>query len=230
MLRTYYTAANGAHTEVVELTAASAYNVVTWLPGMLDKSRQSDRRRQHYKVHTIRLCHGSGGGTAVATPDESGLPVAAVLSPRLSRPSLAHRPLRATAPCSITYARRLDDLHRDISLALHSPIFALLSLPDCFARTFSDSLKLRPPLPIIRGMSRRAAPATSVWNALIRTHHITSRKKVAKLRQAANDCQVYALICYGGCPGIMYTEGSYEGVKRWVESVHVSVVVIYQFT
>ena len=192
---------------------------------MLDKSRQSDRRTQHYKVHTVRLCHGSGGGTAVATPDESGLPVCC-----LAQVLLVQRSSAATGHCTVLYnvCRRLDDLLRDISLAIHSPTFAPLSLPDCFARTFSDSLKLRLPLPIIRSMSR-AAPATNIWNALIRTHHITSRKKVAKLRQAAGDCQVYALICYGGCPGIMYTEGSYEGVKGWVESVHVSAVVICHF-
>ncbi|KZT70915.1 hypothetical protein DAEQUDRAFT_666803 [Daedalea quercina L-15889] len=66
----------------------------------------------------------------------------------------------------------------------------------------------------------RATPPLQLWNALVRTHHITSRKKVGKLRQAADEHEVYALICYGGCPGIMYTEGSPEGVKQWVDSVH----------
>ncbi|KAF2741151.1 hypothetical protein EJ04DRAFT_507561 [Polyplosphaeria fusca] len=57
------------------------------------------------------------------------------------------------------------------------------------------------------------------WNALIRTHHITSRKKVAKLRQAASNLNVYALLRSGGCPGIMYCEGTEAGVKDWVGTV-----------
>jgi hypothetical protein len=61
---------------------------------------------------------------------------------------------------------------------------------------------------------------STIYNALIRTHHITSRKKVAKLRAAASNHNVYALLRYGGCPGIMYCQGSEEGVKAWVSSVH----------
>lgn len=61
-----------------------------------------------------------------------------------------------------------------------------------------------------------------MFNALIRTHHITSRKKVAKLKQAADACDVYALLRSGGCPGIMYVEGEERGVRQWVDSVHVS--------
>lgn len=59
----------------------------------------------------------------------------------------------------------------------------------------------------------------ALWNALIRTHHITSRTKVAKLRASASNCQIYALLRSGGCPGIMYVEGSETGVKDWVSSV-----------
>ncbi|KAH8730446.1 hypothetical protein GQ44DRAFT_736673 [Phaeosphaeriaceae sp. PMI808] len=58
-----------------------------------------------------------------------------------------------------------------------------------------------------------------VYNALIRTHHIASRKKVAKLRQAATNHNIYALLRYGGCPGIMYCQGSESGVKDWVSAV-----------
>lgn len=57
------------------------------------------------------------------------------------------------------------------------------------------------------------------WNALIRTHHITSRKKVSKLRAAASNYNVYALLRSGGCPGIMYCEGTETGVKEWVATV-----------
>lgn len=65
------------------------------------------------------------------------------------------------------------------------------------------------------GMTRQ------LYNALIRTHHITSRKKVAKLRTAADKHGVYALLRSGGCPGIMYIEGSSDGVAKWVSSVNV---------
>lgn len=58
-----------------------------------------------------------------------------------------------------------------------------------------------------------------IWNALIRTHHISSRKKVAKLRAAASNHDVYAILRYGGCPGIMYCQGSEGGVRDWVCAV-----------
>lgn len=60
-----------------------------------------------------------------------------------------------------------------------------------------------------------------MFNALIRTHHITSRKKVAKLKQAADSHNVFALLRSGGAPGIMYVEGEEKGVRGWVETVHV---------
>lgn len=59
-----------------------------------------------------------------------------------------------------------------------------------------------------------------IYNALIRTHHITSRKKVAKLKQAAMNYETYALLRYGGCPGIMYCQGSESSVREWVSAVH----------
>jgi hypothetical protein len=62
-----------------------------------------------------------------------------------------------------------------------------------------------------------------MFNALIRTHHITSRKKVTKLKQAADAAQVFALLRSGSSPGIMYVEGDENGVKQWVESVHVCI-------
>jgi hypothetical protein len=61
--------------------------------------------------------------------------------------------------------------------------------------------------------------SASLYTALIRTHHITSRKKVAKLRQAAANYNIYALLRYGGCPGIMYCQGTESGVKDWVSTV-----------
>ncbi|RKU44890.1 hypothetical protein DL546_007616 [Coniochaeta pulveracea] len=59
----------------------------------------------------------------------------------------------------------------------------------------------------------------ALFHALIRTHHITSRKKVAHLRKAAGQFDCYALLRSGGCPGIMYCKGGEEGVKEWVSTV-----------
>jgi hypothetical protein len=66
-------------------------------------------------------------------------------------------------------------------------------------------------------------------NALIRTHHITSRKKVAKLKQAATFHDVYVLLRYGGAPGVMYVEGKGDGVNRWVSDVQVGRIQVSQF-
>ncbi|TKA79286.1 hypothetical protein B0A55_04251 [Friedmanniomyces simplex] len=58
-----------------------------------------------------------------------------------------------------------------------------------------------------------------LWNALIRTHHITSRKKVTKLKQAAAAHAVFVLLRSGSSPGIMYVEGPEAGVEGWVGAV-----------
>lgn len=59
----------------------------------------------------------------------------------------------------------------------------------------------------------------ALCNALIRTHHITSRKKVAHLKKAASKYGCYALIRSGGSPGIMYCEGTDINVRSWVATV-----------
>jgi hypothetical protein len=59
-----------------------------------------------------------------------------------------------------------------------------------------------------------------LYNALIRTHHITSRKKVAALKRAADTHQCFVLLRSGGCPGIMYVEGRDQArVESWVGEV-----------
>lgn len=60
-----------------------------------------------------------------------------------------------------------------------------------------------------------------VYHALIRTHHITSRKKVARLKAAAKQLQCYALIRSGGVPGAIYVRGENQSqVQQWVDTVH----------
>lgn len=74
---------------------------------------------------------------------------------------------------------------------------------------------------IVAASGRMPGASSRAWHALIRTHHITSRKKVAKLRQAASAEDVYALIRYGGAPGIMYVQGRKGNVDSWVAAVQV---------
>ncbi|KAE8355868.1 hypothetical protein BDV28DRAFT_16564 [Aspergillus coremiiformis] len=58
------------------------------------------------------------------------------------------------------------------------------------------------------------------YHALIRTHHITSRKKVATLRQAASVHNCFVLLRSGGIPGIMYVESKEkDAVEMWVSVV-----------
>lgn len=59
-----------------------------------------------------------------------------------------------------------------------------------------------------------------LFNALIRTHHITSRKKIAALKKAADAHNCFALLRTGGSPGVMYVEGRREeDVGAWVGTV-----------
>ncbi|KIW98726.1 uncharacterized protein Z519_00389 [Cladophialophora bantiana CBS 173.52] len=63
--------------------------------------------------------------------------------------------------------------------------------------------------------------AGGAYHALIRTHHITSRKKIARLKAAAKQYQCYALLRSGGIPGVMYVRGSERSnVRKWVDTVH----------
>ena len=61
----------------------------------------------------------------------------------------------------------------------------------------------------------------TLYHALIRTHHITSRKKVSTLKAAAKKLEVDTLLRSGGVPGLMYVRGrSLESVQSWVDIVH----------
>ena len=61
----------------------------------------------------------------------------------------------------------------------------------------------------------------TLYHAFIRTHHITSRKKVAHLKAVAKKLEVAALLRSGGVPGLMYVHGRKLGdVQNWVDNVH----------
>ena len=65
--------------------------------------------------------------------------------------------------------------------------------------------------------------AEMLYRALIRTHHMTSRKKISALAKAAKqyNCAVY-LKTGPHPPGIMIAESDVEeSVKAWVASVKV---------
>lgn len=56
---------------------------------------------------------------------------------------------------------------------------------------------------------------------LIRTHHVTSRKKLQRVKKAAAHFDIpFVLVRYGGSPGLMYAE-SEEGssLGAWVSAV-----------
>ncbi|KAI0467846.1 hypothetical protein F4859DRAFT_226686 [Xylaria cf. heliscus] len=65
-----------------------------------------------------------------------------------------------------------------------------------------------------------ATTSTNLFTALIRTHHITSRKKLQRVKKAASQHALsFVLIRSGGSPGIMYAEGSETDVNAWVSFV-----------
>ncbi|KKA30778.1 hypothetical protein TD95_004407 [Thielaviopsis punctulata] len=62
----------------------------------------------------------------------------------------------------------------------------------------------------------------TLFNAFVRTHHITSRKKVNRIRHAAEANDVsFVLLRSGGAPGLMYVESeTQQSVTAWVDFVH----------
>jgi RWD domain len=70
---------------------------------------------------------------------------------------------------------------------------------------------------------RSKGPATAATNmlfrALIKTHHMTSRKKIATITKSAATNQLAVLLKTGGPPGVMLAEGEESGVKAWVDEV-----------
>lgn len=66
------------------------------------------------------------------------------------------------------------------------------------------------------------SPPTRLFTTLIRTHHITSRKKLHRVKKtAAQFALPFVLVRSGGSPGIMYAEGHDEAaVSGWVAAIH----------
>ncbi|KAI1312719.1 hypothetical protein F5Y03DRAFT_196668 [Xylaria venustula] len=73
-------------------------------------------------------------------------------------------------------------------------------------------------MPVMRPST--VTTSTSVFTALIRTHHITSRKKLQRVKKAASQFSLpFVLIRSGGSPGIMYAEGAEADITAWVSFV-----------
>jgi len=58
-----------------------------------------------------------------------------------------------------------------------------------------------------------------IYRVLIKTHHMTSRKKILALTKAAKRLDCSVLIRTGGPPGVMLAEGS--GALEWLDVVRV---------
>lgn len=59
-----------------------------------------------------------------------------------------------------------------------------------------------------------------VYRALIKTHHMTSRKKITTLTKSASHLNCSVLLKTGSCPGIMLCEAStLLSMQDWVEGV-----------
>ncbi|KAI1382787.1 uncharacterized protein F4822DRAFT_96972 [Hypoxylon trugodes] len=62
--------------------------------------------------------------------------------------------------------------------------------------------------------------SVSLFTTLIRTHHITSRKKLARVKKAAESHHLHVLVRSCGSPGIMYAEGpDAVAINTWVSFV-----------
>lgn len=64
-----------------------------------------------------------------------------------------------------------------------------------------------------------------VFRALIKTHHMTSRRKIQAIAKSskANSCSV--ILKTGKPPGVMIAEGSEDQVRQWVDSVKAGLVL-----
>jgi hypothetical protein len=59
----------------------------------------------------------------------------------------------------------------------------------------------------------------AIYHALIRTHHMTSRRKITAIREASLSLCVNSILRTGGFPGIMYACGEQDDVADWVKTV-----------
>ncbi len=63
----------------------------------------------------------------------------------------------------------------------------------------------------------------SIYRVLIKTHHMTSRKKILVITKAAKQLSCSVVLKTGAPPGIMLAEG--EGAEEWLKVVRVSYLI-----
>lgn len=68
--------------------------------------------------------------------------------------------------------------------------------------------------------SHETPPMTPIYRVLIKTHHMTSRKKILVISKAAKQLSCSVVLKTGAPPGIMLAEG--EGAEEWLKVVGVS--------
>jgi hypothetical protein len=71
------------------------------------------------------------------------------------------------------------------------------------------------------GGASGAAAVAPLFNCLVRTHHITSRKKLQRVRRAAAQLRLdYLLVRSGGSPGLMFAQSRDEAaLAAWLAAV-----------
>ncbi|KAL8678976.1 MAG: hypothetical protein Q9186_004697 [Xanthomendoza sp. 1 TL-2023] len=63
-------------------------------------------------------------------------------------------------------------------------------------------------------------PPLTLFRALIKTHHMTSRRKIQALTKSAKHNSISVILKTGKPPGVMIAEAANEhAVKAWVDSV-----------
>jgi hypothetical protein len=68
----------------------------------------------------------------------------------------------------------------------------------------------------------------SIHRILIKTHHMTSRKKILALCKAAKRLSCSVILKTGGPPGVMLAEG--EGALEWMEVVRVNPFTLFSIS
>jgi len=69
-----------------------------------------------------------------------------------------------------------------------------------------------------------------IWRALIKTHHMTSRKKIMTITKAAKRLECAVVLKTGPPPGVMLVEGMEEAVEGWVSVVKVCLLLfLYRY-
>ncbi|KAI4239974.1 MAG: hypothetical protein L6R40_005406 [Gallowayella cf. fulva] len=68
-------------------------------------------------------------------------------------------------------------------------------------------------------MQPKPATTTTLFQALIKTHHMTSRRKIQAIAKSAKHNACSVVLKTGKPPGVMIAQGEEAGVREWVDGV-----------